>query len=826
MIAPTSGNIPTAEGLVEGLKKSPADVALIVPSIVQELSQSPHLLEYCAENLKLIMYCGGDLPQAIGDTIADKIRLVNQFGASEMGMSALLQSTQGRDPHDWKYVNFHPDIGAKFHPVVDDVYELHIVRDPALEEQQPTFTIFPQIEEYASRDLFVRHPSKDKLNLWKWHARADDVIVFLNGEKTNPISMEQHIVACNPEVSAALVVGAQRFQAALLIEPVTSGDKLSLNQRADFIENIWPSIEDANRDCPAHAKIQKSHILFTPPIKPMLRAGKGTVQRAGTLQLYSHEIDDLYADADTLSSEVNGKLFDDLFRFNDNTISEVIRKSILSITSWPKLEDADDFFTLGMDSLQALTLVRKLKQGMKIPAFALSTVYTNPSIAALSDAVIRLSKEHQVSQTSEGLTLAKARSSMLSEYQDMIDQIPVPRLAVKELCDRKVVLTGSTGALGSYILNVLLTDQTIAHVYCLNRAQDGLSSQIERNKARGLFTPFDPARVTFLTADLSQRYLGLSSELYENLLDTATVVIHNAWPVNFNLSLRSFGPQLAGLVNLIDFTASAPTSPHLFFVSSISSVLSFHNASLETPEEVVFSENAPGSIGYANSKYMSELLLDYAVRKLSISSSFVRVGQIAGAVNYEGLWNKAEWFPSLVISSIHVNAIPDSLGPSLGDIDWVPIDILAKALVELAMVNESVKKSIPGPLVFHPLNPHPTTWEAIRPTFIDEISSLTSKTVRTVPLDVWLAQIRKDIEATAGSQHHLKDGELETFLKANPAAKLMEFYENALGASKGLRNKLLTKQTLANSSTLRGLEGIKSEWVRKWVREWIVVSAR
>ena len=123
-----------------------------------------------------------------------------------------------------------------------------MARHPEIAEQQPTFTIFPQLQEYATRDLFDRHPAKS--NLWKWHARADDIIVILNGEKTNPISMEQHNVARNLEVQAALVMGAQRFQAALLIDPVNGDIKLSSAERAALIERIWPSVEEANQDCP------------------------------------------------------------------------------------------------------------------------------------------------------------------------------------------------------------------------------------------------------------------------------------------------------------------------------------------------------------------------------------------------------------------------------------------------------------------------------------------------------------------------------------------------------------------------------------------------
>lgn len=72
MIAPISGALPSGEGLVEGLKKTSAEIAFIVPSIVQDLSQNPTLLEYCAKNLEAIIFCGGDLPQAIGDVVTSR----------------------------------------------------------------------------------------------------------------------------------------------------------------------------------------------------------------------------------------------------------------------------------------------------------------------------------------------------------------------------------------------------------------------------------------------------------------------------------------------------------------------------------------------------------------------------------------------------------------------------------------------------------------------------------------------------------------------------------------------------------------------------------
>ncbi|TGO85673.1 hypothetical protein BPOR_0374g00070 [Botrytis porri] len=298
MIGPTSGAIPSAKGLVDGLKKTPADIAFIVPSIVNELSQSPDLLNFCAEHLEMINYCEGDLPQAIDDIVASKIRLVNQFGATELGLSNLIHRNGEFDRVDWKYVEFHSD----------------------------------------HRDLFTPHPSKP--NPWKWHARADDIIKFLDGEKANPISMEQHIVARNPEVQAALVMGAQRFRASLLMDPVNGDVDISTTERAALLEKIWPSVEEANQKCPAHAKVSKTHIFFTNPTKFMLIAGK---------------------DADSIIAERDGEIFSNMDIGDLSSVSKFMKEVVVNITSWSNLDVNEDFFARGMDSLQALTVVRKLR---------------------------------------------------------------------------------------------------------------------------------------------------------------------------------------------------------------------------------------------------------------------------------------------------------------------------------------------------------------------------------------------------------------------------------------------------------------------------------
>lgn len=830
MIAPISGAILSGEGLVEILKQAPADVAFLVPSIVQDLAQNTQLLDYCSKHLRAIIYCGGDLPQMLGDIIASKIRLLNQFGASELGLTPTIISLTNRGLGDWKYTQFHPQLGLELRPVSDDVYELYAVRDPEKIDRQPIFTLFPNAQDYASRDLFVRHPSKP--DLWSWQARADDIIVFLNSEKTNPISMEHIIVSRNADISAALVVGAQRFQAALLIEPMTTDKALDPAQRAAFIERIWATVEEANKDAPSHARMMKSHVLFTQPQTPMLRAGKGTVQRAGTLKAYASEINALYRDADMISTNLEGEDERQKGILDQATVSDCVRKSVLSTVEWPNFDEAANFFALGMDSLQALVLIRKLRQSLGI-AIAPSTLYTNPSVLALTTAILPLLDQKQTSKASQEQVQVKEHNDLVQdlvqEYKTLIGKQLLPKsnvgIDVPSKQEQEIVIpTGSTGTLGSYILDALLQIPTIAHIYCLNRAEDGMSTQIKKNRLLGLQHPPSNKRVSFLTVDLSQSFFNLTESQYDELDSKATIVIHNAWTVNFNLFVSSFKPQLDNLINLLAFANKSARSARFFYVSSISSVISYCSTDGKTTEKPVTADTAPGPNGYSQSKYIAEQIIDYAATTVASGPSFAfaRVGQLAGAANHSGIWNKAEWFPSLIISSVQIGAIPDSLGSTFDRIDWVPIDLLADILVELALERGQPAATFTDSEtqhahVYHPLNPHTTTWTAMRAIVLDELSSHMTKPIEIVPLRVWVAKVRKEADAMVDSGGNVS---LEAALRRNPAAKLIDFFEDLASSEKVSTNQLEFSETLKLSKAMQGLGPIKDAWVRKWIREW------
>jgi aryl carrier-like protein len=235
----------------------------------------------------------------------------------------------------------------------------------------------------------------------------------LNGEKTNPISMEHHIVAENAEILTAIVVGTQRFQAALLLEPARNAAPRNTTEEAAFIERTWPSIEEANKTAPAHARIEKSMILPMTPSKPVDRAGKGTIQRAATLQQYSAELDRLYqnADMDVSIDESAGPIGIQGIEAISNTVKTII----LQATAKNGISNHDNFFELGLDSLQALSITRELRQNFRMPDIAIATVYSNPCLAKLSEAVHSLQNSNQNSKNIDEKALAKLRITMLEE---------------------------------------------------------------------------------------------------------------------------------------------------------------------------------------------------------------------------------------------------------------------------------------------------------------------------------------------------------------------------------------------------------------------------
>ncbi|KAG6993745.1 abhydrolase domain-containing protein mpaH [Physcia stellaris] len=294
VIYPLSGVPPSVQAAAGCLEQLKIDAMTLTPPHIEEIAGNPELLHYLSQKLQTLFWAGGDVASTAGDTISRKIRLFTANGSTEMGMWPTLHPSGDWPYEHWKYMHVHPSMRLDFRHRSDNLYEACIMRSTRPEEEQPVFKIFPGIQEFKCGDLFSPHPTEPQL--WKYHGRVDDLLIFASGEVFHPASVEKHI-SQHPDVEGVLLVGTRRPQAALIVAMNTGETVESTDGQSTAIRKLWPTIEESNQICPTYARITTEHILFARSQKPMVKTGKGAIQRAATISLYDEELDHLFARA-------------------------------------------------------------------------------------------------------------------------------------------------------------------------------------------------------------------------------------------------------------------------------------------------------------------------------------------------------------------------------------------------------------------------------------------------------------------------------------------------------------------------------------------------
>ncbi|KAJ3968095.1 male sterility protein-domain-containing protein [Lentinula raphanica] len=172
-----------------------------------------------------------------------------------------------------------------------------------------------------------------------------------------------------------------------------------------------------------------------------------------------------------------------------------------------------------------------------------------------------------------------------------------------------VLLTGSTGNLGCYILASLLTRPAF------NRRSTN-KNIMERQKAQFEDKELDVAllsspKLVFLEGDITLPSLGLSGQVITKLQQDLTVVIHNAWHSHFSLPLSAFENHIQGTRSLIDLARSSKRRDEIrfMFTSSITMTQNWDERQGPYPETLVMDAMSAVGGGYGESKYVAERIL-------------------------------------------------------------------------------------------------------------------------------------------------------------------------------------------------------------------------
>ena len=314
-----------------------AEFSSLPPSIIVDLCKNEEYLGNLSK-LRGLNYAGGPLSEATGEIVAKRTCLTTNIGSSEYLAACLLPKSR----EDWRYFKFNEQaIGMEFRLQDSDsgLYEMVFVKKPELKHIQAVFVTFPDLQEFSTKDLFEKHPSKR--GLWKYASRSDDIIVSSSGENLNPVTIEG-IMTSAPDVKGSLVVGQGRSHAAVLIEPTNPSFP-----HDELLDKIEPYVDRANEATIKHGNIARDAILVTSEDNPLPRASKGTIQRAAANKLYMPEIHALYDGSNIDISRESTTI--------DLTSLEATRQSLLDFLSKfsesSTLQTEDDLIDFGIDSI-------------------------------------------------------------------------------------------------------------------------------------------------------------------------------------------------------------------------------------------------------------------------------------------------------------------------------------------------------------------------------------------------------------------------------------------------------------------------------------------
>ncbi|KAI9058660.1 acetyl-CoA synthetase-like protein [Trametes sanguinea] len=760
--------VPTPEVYLDSLIATRSEIAYCVPSFVEAWARDPENKEKY-KKLRAIIYAGAPMSKQVGDHMtAEGIAVLPFYGSTELGtLTRLIPDPSKVDKSDWEYFEISPHIDAPLIPQAGqpDIYEL-----VALDSATLTPNVFNCVIDgrpaFSTNDLLQRHPTKK--NLFRIFGRADDQLMLSTGEKTNPGPLEA-ILSQDPHVHACLMFGRGRFQNGVLIQPEEPFDPSDDAKLEDFRNKIWPSIEKMNAYAPSHSRIFKEMIMVTSPNKPLEYTAKGTPRRQVCINAYSEEIDALYKRVEE-SAQVEMEPPRD---WSPESTREYVGNVVRKVMKNDEVQDEDDIFLQGCDSLQATWIRNTLTHTLRVASRAnvhkvpSNFVYTHPSIVALSNFISGLVSGQTIDADAEQKESIERMRALLDKYSAGLERRFPENIGdghsnghanghAGQPTAQVTLVTGTTGRLGSHILSQLLARNDVDRVFALNREASGsVEALIARQKAAFEHWGLDPnlldsGKATMYVVNLAQPYFGLSQGEYDEMRQSVTQIIHNAWRVDFQVSLPSFEPLIAGTRNLLDLAlnSSVPGGPHVLFVSSIGTLRNYSDAK-PAPESLEFGPGFALGTGYCESKWVTEQLLRRAAAKTGLRTTSVRLGQVSGDQRTGG-WNTSEWVAALVRVSQRLGCIP----MKDEDLTWVAVDVMASTLQEMVTSGE---------LALHLVSPKPVPWSTVFGPIAERLN------LPTVPYAEWLKKLEHSAavaNAGPGVAHHESAHNLVDFFKS------------------------------------------------------------
>lgn len=221
---------------------------------------------------------------------------------------------------------------------------------------------------------------------------------------------------------------------------------------------------------------------------------------------------------------------------------------------------------------------------------------------------------------------------------------------------------------------------------------------------------------------------------------------------------------------------------------------------LQIPEQIFTTPPSDKALGYSKSKWVAEAICAKAseTTRLTGKIKVLRIGQLTGDTE-NGVWNRSEAWPLMLSASRTLGCLP-KLDETL---NWLPVDIAARAVVDISLASHSDDRCS----VYHLVNNSThTTWFNL----LDWTLAAKGNKFEVVSPEEWLDRLEK--------------------LDSDPAKGLLGLWRTNLASpaqlsgEAGGREKIVfdTKNAEAESAYMRGVGPVDEDLVKKiwrWLGE-------
>lgn len=515
----------------------PIDCAQIPPSQIVDMYEyiSATTNDFTPfTKLKVVQSGGAAFPPKTMTKLTDLgVNMKTTWGQTEIaGPMRTIPHTRD-NPNYYHMRNLWSDTPyVKMDPLGDGTYECVVYKGFPLAAELWLKEDAPN--PYRTNDVFIEDPPGS--GFWVLLGRKDDVVVHSNGEKTQAGTVQTALEDSDPMVYKAAVFGTNRPCTACVLELTAEAHSTGTPEEVE--EKVWEAVQRANATVPKQSQLVRSMVLILPPGEELPLTPKGNVRRKSAWETYEEKVEQMW------ERYLEGGQDDQPSTGDELPNEEFVRSAIAEVCGVPtdQVLPTTSFYDFGLDSQRAVRLRSKLAR--RFGQFPMTFIFENPTLESL---LVYLTKSKDVPAGTAQDTRLQWMKDTVDKYGRVIDEWkasrPPPKASAKQ-GGEIVYLTGASGGLGNALLEVFVKDSRVSKVYCAVRGLDPKAKVVDSLKGRG-YGPdiYESAKLSGVTYDMKDEKLGLDPQVYEDLVNQVTIVVHNAWRLDFNQPVEQFEPD-------------------------------------------------------------------------------------------------------------------------------------------------------------------------------------------------------------------------------------------------------------------------------------------